>query len=58
MSHTSLALEDDGSAHVDGLYGLETGAGIKGVQEDSGLTEDGLYGPKTHACLVDLGSDA
>ena len=36
---------------IDGVYGEETTAGVKAMQEDLGLTADGVYGPETHAAL-------
>jgi peptidoglycan hydrolase-like protein with peptidoglycan-binding domain len=38
---------------IDGVYGEETVAGVKAMQEDLGLTADGIYGAETHAALKD-----
>ena len=43
---------------VDGLYGAETTAAVKALQEDLGVPADGLYGPETHEALAEaLGGD-
>jgi peptidoglycan hydrolase-like protein with peptidoglycan-binding domain len=43
---------------VDGLYGAETTAAVKALQEDLGVPVDGLYGPATHEALTEaLGGD-
>ena len=43
---------------VDGLYGAETTAAVKALQEDLGIPADGLYGPETHEALAEaLGGD-
>lgn len=36
-----------GSYGVDGSYGDGTGAAVKALQADLGLTQDGIYGPST-----------
>jgi peptidoglycan hydrolase-like protein with peptidoglycan-binding domain len=43
---------------VDGLYGAETTAAVKALQEDLGVPADGMYGPQTHEALAEaLGGD-
>jgi peptidoglycan hydrolase-like protein with peptidoglycan-binding domain len=39
------------SGPIDGIYGDETTAGVKTMQEDLGVPVDGIYGPETHAAL-------
>ena len=41
------------SGPVDGVYGTETTAGVKAMQEDLGVTADGIYGEETHNALGD-----
>ena len=38
---------------IDGVYGDETAAGVKAMQEALGVTADGIYGSETHAALKD-----
>jgi peptidoglycan hydrolase-like protein with peptidoglycan-binding domain len=36
---------------IDGVYGEETAAAVKEMQEDLGVTADGIYGAETHEAL-------
>jgi peptidoglycan hydrolase-like protein with peptidoglycan-binding domain len=36
---------------IDGIYGEETAAGVKDMQEDLGVEADGIFGPETYTAL-------
>ena len=41
----------------DGVYGVETAAGVERLQEDYGLRRDGIVGPETLALMGMLGRE-
>jgi peptidoglycan hydrolase-like protein with peptidoglycan-binding domain/DNA invertase Pin-like site-specific DNA recombinase len=42
------------AGRVDGLFGPQTDAAVKGLQSAAGLTVDGIVGPQTRGVLKDL----
>jgi peptidoglycan DL-endopeptidase LytF len=44
------------SGPIDGVYGEETTAAVKEMQEALGVTADGIYGEETHTALMDKAS--
>jgi peptidoglycan hydrolase-like protein with peptidoglycan-binding domain len=39
------------SGPIDGVYGSETAAGVKAMQQALGVTADGIFGPETYNAL-------
>jgi peptidoglycan hydrolase-like protein with peptidoglycan-binding domain len=39
------------SGPIDGVYGSETAAGVKTMQQALGVTADGIFGPETYVAL-------
>jgi peptidoglycan hydrolase-like protein with peptidoglycan-binding domain len=53
QNRLSLAGFDTGG--VDGVFGPKTGAGVKALQQATGITVDGIVGPKTWKQIDALG---